>query len=621
VSDRLAADDEDVRHTGGGLRLVALTVLAVGVLPMPSIAKQDPKPNQGPSSEAQLPPGQAKKQDPAQQQPATQQAPAPAPAQQQAPAPSKHEAKQQAKAQHKAAKHGTTTTVQSGRQAQTAAPSKQQVKAAQKAAKSSSTATAAPAAQQSQTKNASAPGQVKKAAAAQATAVAPTPAAAPATQPTTTSGSFTAAKTPHKARKHKRAAAKRAAVAGSTAAAVATISPTPLATSTPTKTNATKTGSGSGYVPAPTNTAPHDDSPNVVFRTVRDAVEVIPTTIWVLLSLLTALASLFAVTSARQTRRAHRLAAERGTLLGDVGVLQEAVLPVVPPRVGALALSVAHRPAGGPAAGGDFYDVIALDNDRTALVVGDVTGHGPGALGQATLVRFTLRAHVESGAGPREALAIATESLAPHFEEGFATAAVAIHDPHSGTLTYATAGHEAPIVVGPGDHEPLLVASSPPLGVGTGPSARRQTTVPFPEQSLACMLTDGALEARVRGELVGRARVEDWVRELGERPAAGDMAEMVRSRAAVSDDLAVCFATSTAGEDTGDWRVEELHRPTPDEAERFLEACGASDEHKRSAAEALRFTREGTLLSVRFENDAVVSAEVLRTNSQKPVAA
>jgi hypothetical protein len=135
------------------------------------------------------------------------------------------------------------------------------------------------------------------------------------------------------------------------------------------------------------------------------------------------------------------------------------------------------------------------------------------------------------------------------------------------------------------------------------------------------MLTDGVLEARVRGELVGRARVEEWVSELGARPAAGDMAEMIRERAAVSDDLAVCFATSTAGEDSGNWRVEELHRATPDEAVRFLEACGASEEHKRTAAEALRFTREGTILTVRFENDVVVSADVLRNSSQKAVAA
>jgi hypothetical protein len=354
---------------------------------------------------------------------------------------------------------------------------------------------------------------------------------------------------------------------------------------------------------------------------VNDVIEVVPTPLWILLGILAGLASLFAVTSARQTRRAHRLAAERGTLLGDVGVLQDAVMPVVPPRVGALAVSVAHRPAGGPAAGGDFYDVIPLENDRVALVVGDVSGHGPGALGHATLVRFTLRAHLESGCGPREALAVAAGSLAPHFDEGFATSAVALHDPEAGTLTYATAAHEAPIVLGPGAHAAVVASSTPPLGIGAGPSARRQTTVPFPEGSLACFVTDGALEARLRGELVGRARIEQWVRELGERPAAGDLAEMIGSRAAVSDDLAVCLATATAGPDTGSWRIEELHAPKAAEADHFLEACGADDAQRAAAAESLRFTSEGAVMTVRIEDDRVVSVDVKRPASSAPVAA
>jgi hypothetical protein len=165
-----------------------------------------------------------------------------------------------------------------------------------------------------------------------------------------------------------------------------------------------------------------------------------------------------------------------------------------------------------------------------------------------------------------------------------------------------------------------VVSSTPPLGIG-GPPARRQTIVPFPKGSMATMLTDGALEARLRGELVGRARIEEWVREMGERPAAGDLAEMIRERAAVSDDLAVCFATATAGEDSGSWRIEELHRPTPEEAERFLEACGADDAQRRTVAEALRFASTSSMLSVRFENGSVVSAEIVRESSPHIVAA
>jgi len=591
-----------------------LAVLAVGAFPMFAFAKQGAPPpghEQPPAAQTQLPPGQAKKQ-----QAATQ--PAPAAAAPAAAPQDKHAAKQQAKAE----RHVSTTTATSA-----ATTSQTTTKAVQKSTpttKASNNGKGASTQAQTQTSTSLPPGQAKKQEAATTAATSPAPAPATTAPSVKAKGTIKTVKK-HAARKHGTSGASHRATRRAVTRTAAAV--TALATSaggsshaTPSKNRASKTDQ-SGWTPATPAAPAHDDQPNVVFRTVRDAVEVVPSTIWILLGLLTGLACLFAVTSARQTRRARRFAAEAGSLMGDVGVLQEAVLPVVPPRVGALALSVAHRPAGGPAAGGDFYDVIPLDGDRTALVVGDVTGHGPGALGQATLVRFTLRAHVESGAGPREALAIATESLAPHFDEGFATAAVAIHDPHAGTLTYATAAHEAPIVIGPGAHDPVLVSSSPPLGIGAGPSARRQTIVPFPEQSLACMLTDGALEARVRGELVGRARVEEWVQELGERPAAGDMAELIRSRASVSDDLAVCFATSTAGPDTGSWRVEELHRPTPQEAERFLDACGAGDEHKRAAAEALRFSRENTVLSVRFENETVVSASVVRNGDPTPVAA
>jgi hypothetical protein len=382
-----AADDAGVRHTGGGLRLVALTVVAVGCFAVPGLAKQDPA--HTPPGQATTPPGQAKKQQDAA---ATQQA---------APA------------------------------TQTSAPT-----AAPATATPTATASATPqtktkgnghgaSAQAQSPTNSLPPGQAKKL----PPPAAPAPPAATAPAPVATTGK--AAKPKARAR-HRRATAKKhhatttTAGSGAVARPVTRISP---ATTTfaaqarkPSRTKAA-TSKTDSFVPRPAPKKADDATPAVVLRTVRDAVEVIPTAIWVLLGLLTALASLFAVTSARQTRRAHRLATERGELLGDVGVLQDAVLPVVPPRVGALAVSVAHRPAGGPAAGGDFYDVIPLDHGRTALVVGDVTGHGAGALSQATLVRFTLRAHHETGAGPPEALAIATESLAPHFDEGFATAA------------------------------------------------------------------------------------------------------------------------------------------------------------------------------------------------------
>jgi serine phosphatase RsbU (regulator of sigma subunit) len=118
--------------------------------------------------------------------------------------------------------------------------------------------------------------------------------------------------------------------------------------------------------------------------------------------------------------------------------------------VPSLRASVAYRPADGPAAGGDFYDIVALADGRTAFFVGDVSGHGRAALGHAALSRYTLRAYLEAGLEPPEALETAGAVLADKLEDDFVTALIAAHDARAGRLSYATAGHPAPIVLANG---------------------------------------------------------------------------------------------------------------------------------------------------------------------------
>jgi hypothetical protein len=293
--------------------------------------------------------------------------------------------------------------------------------------------------------------------------------------------------------------------------------------------------------------------------------------------LLLLLAIGFAVRSQMAARRARRLERRHGTLQRDLDVMQAALVPVIPERLGALSVSVAYRPADGPAAGGDFYDLIALDSDKVAIVLGDVVGHGRDALKRAALTRYTLRAYLQAGLEPRAALALASSVLTEPGEKQFATVVVGIHDGASGRLTYASAGHPAPISVGFATREPLTICCSAPLCCDL-PTGRRQTTISIPAGGRVCFFSDGLLEARVGDDLLGRERLSELAREDGAAPSAGALLERVGAVAETArDDMVACVISPAGRTPAAGAIVEELEvdREALQSARvaRFLEAC------------------------------------------------
>ena len=287
------------------------------------------------------------------------------------------------------------------------------------------------------------------------------------------------------------------------------------------------------------------------------------------------IALFLAVRSRVMARRARRLELQRAGLAQDVDAMQAALAPDVATRQGPLEVSVAYRPADGPAAGGDFYDVFGLDATRVALIVGDVSGHGRAALARAAQTRFTLRAYLELGMPPRSALALAGRRPSVDPNE-FATVAVAIYEAASGTLTYATAGHPPPIVLGRGDFAHVTECASVPLGWGV-PTGRRQTTLSLPTGAIACFYSDGLVEARARGELLGRDHVVTTLAELGPSPQAACLLERLREVAdEAPDDMAACLIRTTSAA-TDSVRLEEIElddrQLRAGRGETFLAAC------------------------------------------------
>ena len=327
-------------------------------------------------------------------------------------------------------------------------------------------------------------------------------------------------------------------------------------------------------------------------RTVTRIVDVVPAAVRILIGALVALGLALGVGSRLAALRARRLERQRLELLDDVGLLQGALLPVLPARLGPVGTSAAYRPAAGPGAGGDFYDVFALEDGQIAVIVGDVSGHGRSALPHTALMRFTLRAYLEAGMSPRSALQRAAAVLERQLGNSFATAVAATYHPRERILVYACAGHPPPVVIGPPPIQPVTVCSSPPMGTGR-PTGMRQTVVSVPGRSLVCFYTDGVIESRVGRELFGQARLVRALTELEPNATASALLDRVAEQSDQRpDDMAACLLRIDGGAAAPSVKVEELeldrHDAAGDRAERFLLACGVDS---GETAEVMRSAR------------------------------
>jgi hypothetical protein len=362
-------------------------------------------------------------------------------------------------------------------------------------------------------------------------------------------------------------------------------------------------------------------------KTITRIVGVVPTPVRILIAVLVALALALAVRSRLAAVRTRRLVRQRGQLLEDVGVLQAALLPVPPARLGPVGTSVAYRPADGPGAGGDFYDVFALENGQLGVIVGDVSGHGREALPHTALVRFTVRAYLEAGMSPRKALQTAGGVLERQLGGSFATVVAATYHPRERTLTYASAGHPPPIVLGDrarpdtaGAIAPITACSAPPIGAGMR-TGTRETVVSVPGPARLCFHTDGVTEARIGEDLYGAERLTAALGSLErEASAAGLLDSVAEQTDARPDDMAACLLRVEDGAGAPAILLEELELDRESaaggRAERFLQACGVEPveaaeimrsararlEQRDTALLELRFGEGGPLVSLRDDN-------------------
>jgi hypothetical protein len=174
--------------------------------------------------------------------------------------------------------------------------------------------------------------------------------------------------------------------------------------------------------------------------------------------------------------------------------LQNSLLPAHLPEVEGLDIATLYE-AGQKAhdVGGDWYDVIKLDDQRSTIVIGDVVGHDARAAGEMGQVRHVLAAHLLATGDPSESLRLTDHYFHIRSLNTMATALVMVFDSVAATIELASAGHLPPVLAELGERCVVLESGlGPPIGSGLG--GHRSVVRSFPRDAVLVAFTDGVVE-------------------------------------------------------------------------------------------------------------------------------
>lgn len=175
--------------------------------------------------------------------------------------------------------------------------------------------------------------------------------------------------------------------------------------------------------------------------------------------------------------------------------LQRHLLPHSPTPTPGLEIAYRYQPAEAAGeVGGDWFDVIPLPDDKTALVVGDVMGSGINAAATMGQLRTAARTLAELDLDPATVLT-RLDHTATGLGHTMATCVIAVYDPHRNQCRIATAGHLPPVRTSPGRQPELLdLPTGAPLGVGGVPFEATALDLDVGDQLV--LYTDGLVETR-----------------------------------------------------------------------------------------------------------------------------
>jgi PAS domain S-box-containing protein len=225
--------------------------------------------------------------------------------------------------------------------------------------------------------------------------------------------------------------------------------------------------------------------------------------------------------------------------------LQRSLLPERLPDLVEAELAVRYVPGSHELKiGGDWYDVLTLPDGRLLTAIGDVVGHGIRAATSMGRIRNALQFCAIEGLSPGSILQRLNDNFGMLGDGDMATVLIALYDPRTGTLRFASAGHPPPLLRRP-DADPEYLGGTrgaPLCAVDDMLYPDIETTVP--PGSLLLLYTDGLIERRGESLDVGLERLATAVRDAPEKleEVADHLLDRLLGGTSPDDDVALLVA-------------------------------------------------------------------------------
>jgi serine phosphatase RsbU (regulator of sigma subunit) len=208
--------------------------------------------------------------------------------------------------------------------------------------------------------------------------------------------------------------------------------------------------------------------------------------------------------------------------------VQKAFLPQDSFSIPGVEICTIFSPTG--SIGGDLYDIIPLDDHRTAILLLDVAGHGIPAALISAMAKLSFARHIRKGIDPQEIFQRVNNELIHYMPpERFVTAFLGFIDTALMEFTHSRAANPAALLCHAKTRSGEFLTTGGTF-IGMFPDARfEQKTVSVAPGDKLVIYTDGLIECtNEKDEQFGKARLEKSILDSLDSDAGETTAELLK---------------------------------------------------------------------------------------------